>query len=329
MTISTAVPDTSSGCGAPNSPALVIALHGTRDPAGPGCAELLRERVAGSLPGVRVDIGWVDVHEKTLDRTLPSAGPAAVVPAFLSAGHHVRHDIPAAVARTHGLARVTPHVGPDLDAALRDRLVEAGPVGDGVVLASAGSRHEDANREVRATAGRLSALLGRPVEVGFFYARHPGLTEAVERLREAPVTSASPPMLCSPGSISGAPRHSACPSPLRSACTRRSSAPSCAATGPPCRTGRGRPPPRPGPDDVGAAPARLGRWRDRSAPGHGDPPVGGFVDRHVHAALLGPHAPPAEASDDRGLRPPPGRRTETSLGTAPAAPRKDVDDDPQ
>lgn len=185
------VPGASSGRGALNAPALVIALHGTRDPAGPGCAELLRERVAARLPGVRVGIGWVDVHEETLDRTLPSAGPAVVVPAFLSAGHHVRHDIPAAVARTHGLARVTPRVGPDLDAALRDRLVEAGPLGDGVVLASAGSRHEAANREVRATAGRLSALLGRPVEVGFFYARHPGLTEAVERLREAGAGSIS------------------------------------------------------------------------------------------------------------------------------------------
>lgn len=164
-------------------PALVIALHGTRSRTGLEGAGQLRERVAARLPGVRVEIGWVDVHEETLERTLPAVGPAIVVPAFLSPGYHVTHDVPAAVARTHGAARATSHVGPDLDLALLARLVEAGPIGDGVVLASAGSTHERANKETAATARRLSALLDRPVEVGFFYARHPNLTEAVDRLR--------------------------------------------------------------------------------------------------------------------------------------------------
>lgn len=127
----------------------------------------------------------MDVHEETLERTLPAAGPAIVVPVFLSAGHHVTHDIPTAIERTHGRARTTSHVGPDLDPALRDRLTELGPLGDGVVLAPAGSNHERANRETRATAERLSALLGRPVEVGFFHSAHPSPAEALARLRTA------------------------------------------------------------------------------------------------------------------------------------------------
>ena len=133
---------TSSGAPADPSagadrPALVVVLHGTRSPAGSEDAELLRRRVCDRLPGTRVDVGWVDVHEETLERTLPAAGPAIVVPAFLSAGHHVTHDIPTAIERTHGRARTTSHVGPDLDPALRDRLTELGPLGDGVVLAAA------------------------------------------------------------------------------------------------------------------------------------------------------------------------------------------------
>ena len=183
MPARTTTPSTTSDATA--GTALVIALHGTRNPAGLDRAEQLRQRVAARLPGVRVGIGWVDVHEETLERTLPAVGRAVVVPAFLSAGYHVTHDIPAAIRRTHGLARATEHVGADLDPALRDRLAEAGPLGDGVVLASAGSNHDEANEETRATAGRLSRLLGRPVEVGFFYARHPSLVEAVARLREA------------------------------------------------------------------------------------------------------------------------------------------------
>lgn len=181
---------TSSGAPADPSagadrPALVVVLHGTRSPAGSEDAELLRRRVCDRLPGTRVDVGWVDVHEETLERTLPAAGPAIVVPAFLSAGHHVTHDIPTAIERTHGRARTTSHVDPDLDPALRDRLTELGPLGDGVVLAPAGSNHERANRGTRATAERLSALLGRPVEVSFFHSAHPSPAEALARLRTA------------------------------------------------------------------------------------------------------------------------------------------------
>lgn len=193
MTTLTSTPASTSSVPAPTStgPALVIALHGTRNPAGLTCAEQLRERVATQLPDVRVGVGWVDVHEETLEQTLPTVGPAVVVPAFLSAGYHVTHDIPAAVERTHGLARATSHVGADLDTALRDRLAEAGPLGDGVILASAGSRHDTANQEIRATARRLSRLLDRPVEVGLFYAKHPRLDEAAIRLREAGATDIS------------------------------------------------------------------------------------------------------------------------------------------
>lgn len=77
---------------------IVLAAHGTRDPAGAvvvaELAGLVRSR------GVPVRVAYADVREPDVTTVLDSLGgrPAVVVPAFLAAGYHVRADIPAQVA---------------------------------------------------------------------------------------------------------------------------------------------------------------------------------------------------------------------------------------
>lgn len=166
------------------TPVLVIALHGTRHAAGRAFAEELRDAVASRLPGIEVHLGWVDIHDDLLDATLPRLGQAVVVPTFLTAGYHVEHDVPAAVAASDGRAVAAPHVGGAVLGAVRSRLLEAGPLGDAVVLAAAGSLRANALDEVDAVARALSESIGRPVRVGYLYAAEPTVDQAVAFLRE-------------------------------------------------------------------------------------------------------------------------------------------------
>jgi len=165
------------------APTLVLTLHGTRQPAGLAAALALRDAVAARVPGVDVELGWVDIHDTRLDATLAALGPAVVVPAFLTAGYHVDHDVARAIASTNGRAVAASHLGGDALDAVRDRLLEAGPLGDAVVLAAAGSKRPGAVAEVEASARRLSDAVGRPVLAGFFYSASPTPEEAVAALR--------------------------------------------------------------------------------------------------------------------------------------------------
>lgn len=147
---------------------LVLVAHGTRSPAGRDRVRALRDRVRQLLPDRQVLLGYVDVEEPRVDRALASAGQGAdVVPLFLSAGMHVRRDVLDA-ARVAHRARVHPHLG--ARGIIEDLLVEAaaGIVGDGrLVLASAGSSHEDARREVVDLADRVAGRVDRDVVAGF------------------------------------------------------------------------------------------------------------------------------------------------------------------
>lgn len=162
---------------------LVIALHGTRSAAGQSVAAGLVAAVSAGLPGVRVHTGWADVLSPTLTETLAGLPGAVVVPAFLTAGYHVTSDLPAAIEASGGRARLTGLIGPGLDAAVADRLREAGGPGDAVVLAAAGSKRRRALAEVAEAAHRLSALLDRPVVPAFLTAATPSVADAVARLR--------------------------------------------------------------------------------------------------------------------------------------------------
>ena len=104
----------------------ILAWHGSRNPAGRRLIERITRRVAGLLPRVTTQIAWVDVEPVLLAQTLATAGDCTVVPCFLTAGYHVSHDIPDAVASAPGEVRVTPHLGGSLDRALMARVAEAG-----------------------------------------------------------------------------------------------------------------------------------------------------------------------------------------------------------
>lgn len=162
---------------------LVLALHGTRRASGTAFAERLRGAVASRLPGVDVQLGFVDIHDERLADVVRRTPASVIVPVFLAAGYHVDHDVALAVEASGGRAVATSHVGPELTAALADRLHQSGGPGDAVVLAAIGSSRPGARDEVYSTARRLSGLVGRPVEPGFIFASEPSLADAVAGLR--------------------------------------------------------------------------------------------------------------------------------------------------
>lgn len=169
---------------------VVIAAHGTRDPAGVTVVRRLTGMLGARLSGRSVRLGFVDVLGPAVREVVDDApGPVTVIPAFLASGYHVRTDVPLEVAAT-GRRDVTitaalgPH--PSLIAVLRDRLHSAGWLpGDAVVLAAAGSSDARAVAEVRLAAGRLCALLRSPVRVGFLATGYPEVKSVVRELRAA------------------------------------------------------------------------------------------------------------------------------------------------
>ncbi|HTI28386.1 MAG TPA: sirohydrochlorin chelatase [Kutzneria sp.] len=163
---------------------LVLAAHGTQDPAGAVVISSLADAVRRRLPGVPVEVAYVDVRSPSLTEVLSGvSGPAVVVPAFLAAGYHVRVDVPEQILLSGAASvTVTPALGPDdlvLDA-VHDRLVAAGwSRGDGVVLAAAGSSDSRAVADVHRAARRLAVLTGGEVQVGFITSAQPSVIEAV------------------------------------------------------------------------------------------------------------------------------------------------------
>ena len=169
---------------------IVVAAHGTQDPAGVAVAHQLVDALRARLPGTSVQLGFVDVLGPGVREMVARApGPVTVVPAFLSSGYHARVDVPRQVAATqrHDV-RISPALGPHplLVAALAERLREAGwRRGDAVVLAAAGSSDPRAVADVRAAACLLSGQVGRRVRVGFVATGAPRVTPLVAGLRAA------------------------------------------------------------------------------------------------------------------------------------------------
>ena len=167
---------------------LVLAAHGTQDPAGAVVVEEIAAAVRQRLPGVPVSVAYVDVRSPSLTDVLRSLdGPAVVVPAFLAAGYHVRVDVPEQVLLSGcSSVVVTPALGPDdlvLDA-VRSRLVASGwRHGDSVVLAAAGSSDARAVADVHRAARRLSVLTRSVVQVGFITSAQPSVASVVAGIR--------------------------------------------------------------------------------------------------------------------------------------------------
>ena len=169
---------------------IVVAAHGTRDPAGVAVAHQLADALRARLPSSSVQLGFVDVLGPGVREMVASApGPVTVVPAFLSSGYHVRVDVPREVAGTQrDDVTISPALGPHplLVAAMVERLREAGwRRGDAVVLAAAGSSDPRAVAEVRAAACLLSGHVGRRVRVGFVATGAPRVAPLVAGLRAA------------------------------------------------------------------------------------------------------------------------------------------------
>lgn len=183
---------------APAGPVLVAVAHGSRDPRALRTVTALLAAVRASRPGLRVELGHIELSEPALPDTLaalPAGREAVIVPLLFGRGHHVKHDIPQALAaaphlRASVAAPLAPH--PLLAGALHARLLEAGwpPSSvpgerDAVVLAAAGSRDPAPVAAAESTAARLRERLGGgvPVLPAYASAARPSVAEAVSRLR--------------------------------------------------------------------------------------------------------------------------------------------------
>jgi sirohydrochlorin ferrochelatase len=159
------------------APPLVLAAHGSSDPAFAAVVDDLADQVRRSRPDLEVRIGYLDHGPPTLADVATSG--AVVIPLLLSSGHHVAVDIPAQAAG----CQIAAATGPDarLVPVLAARLREAGWVaGTPVVLAAAGSTDESALQEVRGVGPRLAAELGgADVTVAFISAGTPRLRDVL------------------------------------------------------------------------------------------------------------------------------------------------------
>ncbi|QFZ76506.1 sirohydrochlorin chelatase [Streptomyces fagopyri] len=183
----------------PARPPLVLVAHGSRDPRALATVSALAERVREMRPHLSVRLGHIELDEPLLAATLASIDTArdpraVLVPLLLSRGHHVKRDVPDAVAAVPGLrARVATPLGPHplLVETLYARLVEAGwhtrtsdaaRRGSGVVLAAAGSRDPEAALDTRHTARLLAERLGVPVVAAYASAATPTVPAAVRAM---------------------------------------------------------------------------------------------------------------------------------------------------
>ena len=184
---------------------VVVAAHGTRDPAGVAVVRQLIAALRTRLLGRPVLLSFVDVLGPGVREVIAGApGPVTVVPAFLTSGYHVRTDVPREVAATgRGDVTITAPLGPHrlLVGAMADRLRAGGwRRGDAVVLAAAGSTDWRAVADVRAAAVALSRQVGRRVRVGFIATGVPEMAPLIAGLRAAgEPTVAVASWLLSPG----------------------------------------------------------------------------------------------------------------------------------
>ncbi|WP_017597629.1 sirohydrochlorin chelatase, partial [Nocardiopsis lucentensis] len=168
-------------------PALILAVHGTRDPHGTAVAHSLALRVE-EITRQPTHLAFADVLTPTVgDVAARLPGPVVVVPAFLASGYHVRTDIPHQLAKAgRADAVLTPALGahPAVVATAHRRLTAAGhQTGDAVVLACAGTSDERARAELRDSAHALARRLDTPVSLGYIATGGPTVTEQVTRLR--------------------------------------------------------------------------------------------------------------------------------------------------
>ncbi|HEY2286411.1 MAG TPA: sirohydrochlorin chelatase [Streptosporangiaceae bacterium] len=179
-------------------PPLLLAAHGTRDPAGVEAFQALAARVAAraARDGIEVAGGFIELSEPPLRdavAALAATAPRIVaVPLMLVAAGHAKGDIPAALAReqsrhaslTFSYART---LGPhplliELLATRVNALAHHAP--PAVLVVGRGSTDPDANADVVKTARLLWEGRDYPLaETAFVSLARPDVTEGLERCR--------------------------------------------------------------------------------------------------------------------------------------------------
>ncbi|HEX5299110.1 MAG TPA: sirohydrochlorin chelatase [Streptosporangiaceae bacterium] len=185
-------------------PPLLLAAHGTRDPAGVAGFQALAARVAelAGQDGIEVAGGFIELSAPPLRdavaslaaTSLAGPGPARVVavPLMLVAAGHAKGDIPAALAREQArhpgvsftYARTLgPH--PALIELLDARVAAvAGDTPPAVLVVGRGSTDPDANADVVKTARLLWEGREYPLaETAFVSLARPDVAEGLERCR--------------------------------------------------------------------------------------------------------------------------------------------------
>jgi sirohydrochlorin ferrochelatase len=118
-----------------------------------------------------------------------SGEPIETVGLFLSAGHHVRVDVPTQIAQSKvSQVSQTGHlgIGPWLIAALEDQLAALHmPRADGIAAIAAGSTNPEARDEVIALASTWQRDRAIPVRPAFASGEGPSISEALEMLTDA------------------------------------------------------------------------------------------------------------------------------------------------
>ena len=155
------------------APPLLIVAHGSSDPRFAAVVQTVAARVRALAGPVDVRTGYLE-HGPPLVGDVAEPG-AVAVPLLLSAGYHVRVDLPA---QAPGV-RVSAAVGPDprLADVLAQRLREAGYAGGEVTLAAAGSADPRSLADVQSTAEQLAQVLGEPVRPAYVSAGQPRLAD--------------------------------------------------------------------------------------------------------------------------------------------------------
>jgi sirohydrochlorin cobaltochelatase len=182
-----------------SQPALLLAAHGTRDPAGVAAFRALAGRVGdmAGQDGTPVAGGFIELSAPPLRdavTSLVTTSPARLVavPLMLSAAGHAKGDIPAALARegsrhpglTWTYARpLGPHLTLLELLAARVAAVSDDPA-PAVLLIGRGSTDPDANADVVKTARLLWEGRDYPLaETAFVSLARPDVAEGLERCR--------------------------------------------------------------------------------------------------------------------------------------------------
>lgn len=171
------------------TPPVVLACHGSRDPASSATMRALAARVGQAWPAPVV-AAFLDFDKPSIPDALAAFrdGPVPiVVPALLTNAYHGRVDLPGVLAEVSRPSQLADVLGPDplLVAGMRRRLSELDGRFDALVLLAAGTSDAAARSTVDAVAAELGRQMGVACRVGYASASGPTPGESVVALRAA------------------------------------------------------------------------------------------------------------------------------------------------